>query len=355
MTTAHESFYSNIDGALTPEQALQALALEASGDTGAAALEEGGAPTTTTASGDQGGSDAGTKSDQQEGSQGKADDGKTVDVKATVVDESSIDPTKAVVLARDGKHTIPYEKLEQARQGEQHWKAQAEAAQQKLDDLNAQAQARADAGQAPTKTDNMAAQAAAAIDAGADADLFGDFSEQALKAGIEKLVAQQVAAQVQAHVSKAVEPLQAKHQSDASAAHFDTIYKAHPNADSIAQSAEFKAWVDAQPSAVRSSYWGLFDTKTGGSAAEIVEVFDAFKAATEKPSPQPAAAAQAAAKAAAAGARAEPPSSLSSIPGGRAGGTSALDATADMEGPEMLQATQGMSPAQIEAWLNKQI
>lgn len=356
MTTSQESFYSSIEGALTPEQAIQALAMEASGDTGAQALEDGGAPTTTTASGDKGGSDAGTKSDQQEGSQGKANDGNTVDVQATEVDESNIDPAKAVVLARDGKHTIPYAKLEQARQGEQHWKAQAEAAQQQLAELQAQAQARADAGQAPTTTDNLAAQAAAAIESGANADLFGDFSEDALKAGIEKLVEQKVAAQVDARVAKALEPLTAKQQTDAAAAHYDAIYKAHPNADSIVQSEEFKAWVDGQPSAVRNTYWGLFDGKTGGTAAQIVEVFDAFKAATEKPSnQQPVADAKAAAKAAADGARTEPPSSLSSIPGGRAGGTSALDATADMEGPEMLQATQGMTPAQIEAWLNKQI
>lgn len=357
MTTSHESFYSGIDGALTPEQALQALALEGTGDTSTASVPDaGGAPTTTTATDDKGAAEAGTDNEQKQPAQGKADDGNTVDVNVTEVDESQIDPSKAVVLAKDGKHTIPYAKLEEARKGAQQWQAAAEAAQQQLADLQAQAQARADAGQAPTKTDNMAATAAAAIEAGADADLFGDFSEAALKAGIEKLVAQQVATQVQAHVAKAVEPLQAKHQQDAAAAHYDAIYKAHPNADSIAQSAEFKAWVDSQPSVVRNAYWGLFDGKTGGTAAEIVEVFDAYKAATAKPSSQPAAAdPKAAAQAALASAKADPPSSLSSIPGGHAAGASALDATADMSGPEMMQATANMSPAQIEAWLNQQI
>jgi len=353
MTTSQESFYSGIDSMLTPEQALQALALEESGDT--ASADNGGAPTTTPDPADAG-NDAGTEKEQQQPAQGKTDDGKTVDVSATEVDESNIDPTKAVVLAKDGVHTIPYDRLEKARQGEQQWKATAEAAQRQLADLQAQAQARADNGQAPTKTDTMAATAAAAIEAGADADLFGDFSEAALKAGIEKLVAQHVATQVQAHVAKAVEPLQAKHQQDAAGSHFDAIYKAHPNADSIVQSAEFQAWVDSHPSVVRDAYRGLFDTQTGGSAAQIVEVFDAYKAATGKPSPQPAAAGtSAAAQAALAKAKAEPPSSLSSIPGGHAQGGSALDATADMGGLEMLQATENMTPAQIEAWLNKQI
>ncbi len=350
MTTSNESFYDSISGALTPEQAAQALALAESGDTGAKTPEPGGAPTTTTAS-DESTAGAGTDNEQQKG---KAEPAKAEGAKDIPEDQQTADNT--VVLARDGKHTIGFDQLAKTRQQRDEYKAAAETAQRALADLQAQAQARADAGQAATKTDNMAAQAAAAIEAGADADLFGDFSEQALKAGIQKLVAQQVATQVQAHVAKVVEPLQAKHQQDAASAHFDAIYKAHPNADSIAQSAEFASWVNAQPSVVRNAYWGLFDPKTGGSADQIVEVFDAYKAASEKPSPQPAAAAtKAAAQAAVAQAKNDPPASLSSIPGGHAAGGSALDATADMSGLEMLQATESMSPAQIEAWLNKQI
>jgi hypothetical protein len=349
MTTSHESFYSSIDGALTPEQAAQALALAESGDTGATALENGGAPTTTAASDDAGAVDAGTETEQKGAPAAAKTDG------AQDIPEDQQTAANTVILAKDGKHTIGFDQLERARQQRDEFRAQAEATQQKLEVLQAQAQARADAGQAPTKTDNMAATAAAAIESGADADLFGDFSEAALRAGIEKLVAQQVASQVQAQVSKAVEPLQAKHEKDAAASHYDAIYTAHPNADSMVHSTEFKAWVDAHPSAVRNAYWDLFDGKTGGTAAQIVEVFDAFKGATEKPSPQPAADAKTAAKAATDGARTEPPSSLSSIPGGRASGTSALDATADMSGLEMLQATADMSPAQVEAWLNKQI
>lgn len=344
MTTSTEDFYKNVDGALTPEQALQAMSLE-EGDTGKKP-EEGGAPATATSSDDKGtdGSDTKTSS-----AQGEDDPSKTADA-------------KPVVLAKDGIHTIPYEKLEEARRGEQHWKAQAEEAQRKLDELTAQAQARAQAGEAPTATDAMAAQAQAAIDAGANADLFGDFSEAALKAGIEKLVAlqvsQQVAARVNEEVGKALKPLQDQQHKDAATAHYEAIYTAHPNADSIAQSAEFKAWVDAHPSAVRNAYWQLLDPEKGGTAAEIVEVFDAFTKATGgKSSSHPAAAADpaAAAKAAIAQAGAAPPASLSSIPGGRADGQGAGDVTADMGGPEMYLALEGKSPQQIEAWLNRQI
>ena len=318
--------YTTIEGALSPEQAAAALAA-GEGDT-SAELENGGTPDATTVT----------------------DEAATGEGAGTTTEAG--DPANAVVMARDGKHTIPYETLVKHREGEQHWKAQAEAAQQQLADLQAQAQARADAGTAPTKTDNMVATAEAAIESGADVGIFGDFSEEALAKGIATLVEQQV----QARVSAALEPLATKQAKDAAAAHYDAIYSKHPDADSIAQSAEFAAWVNAQPSAVRNAYWGLFDPHTGGTAQEIVEVFDAFKG-TGTPNPNTPAAAdpKAAASAAVAAARATPPASLSSIPGARVEGASELDRAADMSGPDMLEATKNMSPAQIEAWLDRQI
>lgn len=319
--------YTTIEGALSPEQAAAALAA-GEGDT-SAELENGGTPDATTVTDDAAanGKNAGTTTEAG-------------------------DPANTVVMARDGKHTIPYETLVKHREGEQHWKAQAEAAQQQLAELQAQAQARADAGDAPTTTDNMLATAEAAIESGADVGIFGDFSEEALAKGIATLVEQQV----QARVNAALEPLTTKQAKDAAAAHYDAIYSKHPDADSIAKSTEFAAWVNAQPSAVRNAYWGLFDAKTGGTAEEIVEVFDAFKAvSTPNPNTPAAAKHKAAASAAVAAAKATPPASLSSIPGARVEGASELDRAADMSGPDMLEATKNMSPAQIEAWLDRQI
>ena len=332
--------YTTIEGALSPEQAAAALAA-GEGDT-SAELENGGAPDATTVTDDAAATDGDNKA--------KPDAAATGEDAGTTTEAG--DPANAVVLARDGKHTIPYETLVKHREGEQHWKAQAEAAQQQLAELQAQAQARADAGTAPTKTDNMVATAEAAIEAGADVGIFGDFSEEALAKGIATLVEQQV----QARVNAALEPLATKQAKDAAAAHYDAIYSKHPDADSIAQSTEFAAWVNTQPSAVRNAYWGLFDAKTGGTADEIVEVFDAFKAAsTPNPNTPAAADPKAAASAAVAAARATPPASLSSIPGARVEGASELDRAADMSGPDMLEATKNMSPAQIEAWLDRQI
>lgn len=356
MTTSNESFYSSIDGALTPEQAAQALALAESGDTGLTP-DPGGAPATTAAPDDKGGAEAGTINAQQAAPAADGVHG------AKPVPEGQQTADNTVVLARDGKHTISFDEVLKIRKQRDEAQATADSAQQQLAVLQAEAQARADAGQAPTKTDNLAAQAQAAIDAGADADLFGDFSEAGLRDGLLKLHQQsreqlrnELRAEMQEELKKELQPLREQQSKSAADAHLDAIYTAHPNADSIVESAEFKAWVDSQPSVVRNAYWDLFDAKTGGTSAEIVEVFDAYKAATEKPSSQPAADPRAAAKAAADAARADPPSSLSSIPGGRVDGLSPDERMSELtSGVDLLYAMEGKTPEQITAWLNKQM
>lgn len=345
MTTSQDSFYESIDGALTPEQAVQALALAEQGDTGAQP-DNSGAPSTAPAPANT-----------------SATDGQGAAPAPAPATEAQLTADNAVILAKDGKHTIPFDQLDKARQQrDAHkaeadtYRAQAEEAQRKLTELQAQAQLREDQGKAPTAADNMAAHAQAAIDAGADVSLFGDFSEESLAAGIQKLVAQQVAAQVKEQMDKAVAPLQAKQQQEDATAHYSAIYGAHPNADSIAQSNEFKAWVDSHPSAVRNAYWQLFDPEKGGTATEIIEVFDAFKAGTEKQSTTtPAVNPKAAAAAAVRGAQAAVPSSLSSIPGGRADGLSSEESMAGLSGPELYAALEGKTQAQIDAFLNQQM
>ena len=343
MTTETEDYDGGTDDALSTEAALAALMeLEGSGDTGAKP-DEAAAPTAATADDDT------TEAADGKPTDAKANEG---DGKGSALTEEQLTAENAVILAKDGKHTIPFDRLEKARQGEQHWRAQAEAAQQQLVALQQQAQARADAGQAPTKTDNMVATAEAAIEAGVDAGLFGDFSEEALAAGIQKLVA----AQVRAQVAQAMQPMQAKHQQDVVSEHERVIYGAHPNADSIVQSAEFAAWVDSHPTTVRNALWQTFDPQQGGTAVEVVEVLDAYAKASGQSKPStPTSASKDAAKSAIAATPAEPPASLSSIPGGRVDGRSVFDRMDDMDGEELYLATENMTPEQLDQWLARSI
>ena len=324
-------------GDLTPAQAAQLLSLGIQGDTGAPSPDLSSGPAAAPAPTD-------------------------ASPQPAAPTEPELTADNAVILAKDGKHTISYEKLVQARETAraaqteaQALAAQLQAAQQQLADLQAQAQARADAGQAPTATDNQVAAAQAAIDAGVDPALFGDFSEEALAKGITKLVEQQVAARMAAIDAK-LKPIEQQAATDATTAHFNAIYSAHPDADSIVESQEFAVWKGAQPAVVRAA---LDQALEKGSSTDVIEVFSAFKAATQQQSP-PAAGKGAmtpaeAAKAAIAKASAPIPASLSDIPGGRVAGTNVFEAMDTMNSHELLAATSNMTAEQIEAWLNAQI
>lgn len=242
-----------------------------------------------------------------------------------------------VILAKDGVHTIKYEKLVEARNEAKTAQAEAEALRQQL----AAAQA------APVQTPAPTAAPVAL----ADVD-FGDFSDEALRNGIEKLVEQRVAAVVDAKVAEALSPLERRAAENATTEHFTTIYTAHPNLDAMLESQELESWITSQPSYAQGAIRAAIEQ---GTAAQVVEVFDSFVKATVKtPEPTPAPTAQAdVAKAAAkavADAAAKPPSSLTEIPGSKAHHDEA-EAMLDMSATALMSKFEGKSPAQIEALL----
>lgn len=331
MTTTTQEFFQEHaqDGALTPEQAAQFLEL-VQGDTGTpAAPETGDAPIVT------------------------PDPVNTP--KAVQAAES--DPANTVILAKDGKHTIGYEKLVEAREGERQARAQAEALANELQALKAQAQARADAGQAPTVADNVAAAAEAAIEQGVDPEIFGDFSEGALAKGIETLMSRQVAqlsAQLRGELAQLVQPLQQKQAVDATDAHMQAIYARHPDADSVAESKELSDWIAKQPSFARAGYEAVLQK---GTTDEIIEFFDTFKAATGKTQAQGNAQAdpRIAARAALAKLPSAVPASLSDIPGGTAGPASGHEAMSKLSPIEQANALADMSQEARDAYLNRRM
>ena len=323
MTTTQEFFQEHAqNGALTPEQAAQFLEL-AQGDTGITP-ENGDAPDAT-----------------------------TDPVSASNAVQAEPDPANTVILTRDGKHTINYEKLVEAREAKQQAEARAEALDAELQALKAQAQSRADAGQAPTQADNVAAAAEAALEQGVDPEIFGDFSEEALANGIKTLMGREVA-KLRGELAQLVQPLQAKQATDATDAHMQAIYASHPDADSVAESQELNDWIARQPSFARAGYESVLQK---GTTAEIIEFFDTFKAATGKTQAQGAAQAdpRAAAKAALARLPATVPASLSDIPGGTAGPASRHEAMSKLSPIDQVQALAEMSQEAREAYLNRRM
>ncbi|MEN2432169.1 hypothetical protein [Comamonas sp. F1-6] len=247
----------------------------------------------------------------------------------------------APIASKSGGYTIPYEKLTEARtardsaiaerdqlraQLEQMTAAQAANLQQ----AQAEAQARADAGKAPTQADQNLAAATSLVQGGTDASLFGDFSEEGIASGIEKLVA----ARVEAALAPQREA-QARDQAvSAEQAHAQKILDAHKDAFEVAESKEFASWKSGQPGYMQAA---IDRTLQAGTAQDVIDLLGQFKqfhagaagAATADPTAAAVAKALADAKTA-------PPVSLSSLPGAAAAGTEAERAVALASDPAAL-------------------
>lgn len=269
----------------------------------------------------------------------------TAEVKPEPVAKVEPEPaaeTPPVILAKDGVHTIPFEKLTEAREAEKHWKTVAEQAQQQIEALkSATTQA------APAEPAKVETPAAENVD-------FGDYSDAAIKEGIEKTVAlatAKIKAEFDAKLAAVVEPLHQQQQVSAADTHFSTIYKAHPDVESVVESKQMNDWIESQPSFARPA---IRDVIAKGSAADVIELLDTFKGATAKlaTTAVPTAAA-AAAQAAIAKAQAAPPTSLSEIPAGSAAHTDQAAAMLEMSSAGILSMFDGKTPEQINALMNR--
>lgn len=250
-----------------------------------------------------------------------------------------------VILAKDGKHTIPYSALEEARAEQQQWRQRAEEMQRRIEELQAQQQV--------PSADEQAAIAEEAIAEGVDADLFGDFSEEAIAKGVQTLVNQRVQAAVEAALKPIQDHAQQAQQRSATEAHYSAIYTAHPDADSIVESTEFAEWANAQPSYALSAIRGVLN---GGTAEQINDVFSSFKAATSAPEPEPEPEQKdpkALAAKKVADAKPPVPASLSDFPGGRSGGAGEFDGVAKQDPAQMAVTMMDWPPEKIQAFLNR--
>lgn len=294
---------------------------------------------------------------------GQGDEGKTQEAAAMQAQTTGDEPAGAPIASKSGAYTIPYEKLEQARTHAKTLEGENEALRAQVAELTAKAQtnlanaedgaqARADAGQAQTQADQNLEAAKAAIGQGVDISMFGDFSEEAIAKGLGTMMAQmreELRAELRQESAQALKPLKEQQAKEASDGHLSAIYQKHPDADEIVQSAEFNAWFKALPSFSRGAVAAVLDPKTGGTAAEVVEVFDTFKAQTGKAAPAPRA--QGDGKASEVQRRV--PNSLSEAAGEQHQDvTQQVMASAGADPNALMERMQDMTPEQIERVLN---
>lgn len=341
MTVDANSFIDDSfnDGDWSPQDAARYLEMSMNGDT---------------SQGESIDTPADTAANEQTTEPDDKDDTPATEAPADTPNDSSNDDVEGekVVLARDGVHTIPYEKLVEARERDRVSQEALAAANAELEILRKQNQTPATV--APTQQEQDIETAQAAIDAGVNPDYFGDFSEEALAEGINKLIDERVTAQVDARVAKALEPMQQKEQESAAEAHMRTIYEAHTDADSIVESSEFEAWKVSQPTYIQAALDGVL---TQGTAEQVVELLNNFKQSTTstpaadagKPSTDDL---KAKAREAIKNTAPAIPASLSDIPGGHKGALDIREQMDAMSGIELVEAMADWSPEKREQYLN---
>lgn len=276
-----------------------------------------------------------------------------VDDDKVVPPEPVLDSSNTVIASKDGKYVIEYDKLVEARNVRN-------TALARVTELEAQLQAaseRVGTNESPAQAATNEAIAENAIKAGVDPELFGDFSEAAIAKGVNKLVDERVKAAleaVDAKVEAALSPIKQQQTADATQSHLGAIYEAHADADAIVDSKEFSGWIAGLPTFARTAYMAVLDPKTGGTAQQVIELFDAFKAATGQPAAVDQVDVKAAARAVLAkAADAQVPNSLSDIPGGRSGATDKFEALDAMAPHEQMTALMKMTQAERDGYMNR--
>ena len=329
-----ESFIEEHNGELTPQQATQMLDMALNGDTATAPTPKVEAPA--------------------ESSEPTA----TVDEPVTY----ELTADNAVIMAKDGKHTIPFERLQQAREAEQQARLEREqahaAAQQAIAELEQLKQQLAQSSQPTTQQEQQLAMAQQAINNGFDPKVFGDFDEAGLAKGLEVVFSQQqqtleqlLEQKLEAKLQQALAPMAQKQQMDENQSHYQAILAAHPDVESVAESQEFSNWIDSQPSYAQQAIDSVLKQGTAQQIVEVLNNFKADKTPTDSQTNKTDMAQQA--KQAIANTKPNVPASLSDINGGRVEPNSPDERVAKMNGNEMLEEMASWSPEKITQFLNK--
>ena len=274
-------------------------------------------------------------------------------------DEAKEPEAEPVIVARDGKNTIPYSELTSAREEAKNERSQREALERELAALKARYEPGedADGGETP--------------DAGSDDPLaklredwpeIADVVDGALAKERERVKALEAQMAQLRPTTEQVEQLAAER---ATAAHYNAITQAHPDAEAVVNSSEFAAWREAQPGFMRQIFEVVMER---GTTEQVIELLDGFKqanpnwgnspkdaaasdnAAKEDPAARQAAVKQAREKAAA---KSAAPKSLSDIPGAEAAPTDTAEAFMQKSPEAQLSAMMNMPKDKREELLRR--
>ena len=252
----------------------------------------------------------------------------------TLPAEAAQPEPEPVVLAKDGVHTIPFEKLEEARQQAQHW---ARVAAEK----DAEIARLAAAVQAPTQP-----AAEETTEPPGDDVTFGDYSDEAMKKGVQAVAAAEIAkavAAINAKFEPALAPIKEQEQAAAMEAHFKALTDANPDHNEIVTGQPLQDWIEKQPSFVRDQYKVVFERGTADQVIELVSTFKSQSGIGQTASASTAADAARKAKEVIASAKVVRPTSLTDIPAGSTAHHDEAEAVHQMTSNGLLAKFTGVS------------
>jgi hypothetical protein len=230
------------------------------------------------------------------------------DVTPAVAAETQPEP-EPELLAKDGKHTIPYSELETARARAEQAEALAATQAELIESLKAAKVA--DAGTGDTEAQD---------------DVLAEFKEQypelatMLAPALQKLIDNGVAlktSEIEKKFSEALAPIQKTAQDNSIDAHFSAITDKVPDFDKLVESGAVDKWIETLPSYARA---GATRVMNEGTAPEVIELFGQYKATLAAPAPgKTDAEIKDAAAAAIAKAKGGRPTSLTDVPAAQVG------------------------------------
>lgn len=209
-----------------------------------------------------------------------------------------------------------------------------------------------------TQTNTQHAQnaqmAQQAIDEGIDPAIFGSFDEQDLAKGINTLVNQRVetllSTKVEQLVSERLAPLEKQHQMSVEEQHFATLYTTHPDLDSVLESSEFGGWIGKQPSFMQAAYQNVLNRGTANEVVELISLYKGQTGLNANPNTVQTTVKQAVEKA-----HVQVPNSLSDLPAGSPVPTTLDDKLNGLSTTQLMEAMDGMTPEQIEKYVNRNL
>lgn len=266
------------------------------------------------------------------------------EVNNEVSETPSTEPVKEQepeLLAKDGKHTIPYSELVDAREKAEHWENLSNQQKTLIEDL--QAAKLQDEEQGGTEN-----QEAILEEYEGDYPEIADEMKENLKPFIQKMIDDGVAAATKQFDEK-VAPIQQNNEEAAKQKRYDDIVSEHPDAVEVYKSQELRDWIDSQPSFVKATYDAVLQSSTAG---QMNELLSAYKSATSQVKDD-SSSIQDKAKDIIVNTKQKAPASLTDIPAGPTGTLNESEAMLEMTPGQLEQKFAGKTPEQIEALMSK--